>query len=82
MVSAAEVLGITIFGALSYGSLESPVGALEYDKAKKDITSYFVSREMFICLGRALLLVIVIATGSLSSGIFVNGIATLAAFLI
>jgi hypothetical protein len=82
IVSAAQVLGMTIFGAFSYGSLESPVGAIEYDSAKKDITSYFVSREIFIAIGRALLLGIVILTGSLASGVMINGIATLTAFLL
>jgi len=82
IASAGQVLGMTIFGAFSYGSLESPGGAMEYDNAKKDITSYFVSREIFLCLGRIVLLGLIILTGSLSAGIMLNGLATLSAFLL
>jgi hypothetical protein len=81
IASAAQVLGVTMFGAVTYGSLESPIGALEYDKAKKDITAYFVTREIFISLGRIILLLVVLATNSLTSGMILNGIAGLAAFL-
>src|SRR3989344_295954 len=71
--SVGQVFGATIFGSITSGFVESPLGALEYDKAKGDGASYFVNREIFICLGRILLLVIVMATNSLSGGLIFHG---------
>lgn len=79
--TAGQIFGVTIFGAISYGALESPLGALQYDKAKTNPTAYFVSREVFICLGRVLLLVFVLMTDSLSGGMVFTGVANLAAWL-
>jgi hypothetical protein len=77
-----QVFGVTVFGAITYGAVESPMGALAYNKAEgKDIASYFVSREVFICLGRVLLLSFVLITDSLSGGLIFNGFASLAALL-
>ena len=77
-----HVFGATIFGAITYGIREAPMGAMEYDKAKKsDPVGYFVSREVFICLGRILLLVFVLMTDSLSGGFIFHGFVNLAAFL-
>ncbi|MBI4983066.1 MFS transporter [Candidatus Woesearchaeota archaeon] len=88
--TVAQVFGVTVFGSLTYGIFEAPAGALEYDKAKSDLPAYFVKREMFICLGRMLLLCVVlgifILTGgllkeSLVGGVIFNGIAVLAGLL-
>ena len=76
-----QVYGITIFGAITYGIFEAPVGAMEYDKAKNNIVGYFVGREIYICLGRILVLLIVLMTNSLSSGLIFNGLATFTALL-
>ena len=53
----------------------------EYDKAKNNIVGYFVGREIYICLGRILVLLIVLMTNSLSSGLIFNGLATFTALL-
>jgi len=79
--TVAQVFGVTIFGALTFGTMEAPLGALEYDKAKGDVAGYFVNREIFICLGRILLLVFVIMVDSLSAGLIFNGFANLAVLL-
>ncbi|MFH0701657.1 MAG: MFS transporter [Candidatus Woesearchaeota archaeon] len=79
--SMTQVFGITIFGAVTYGIYESPAGAMEYDKACGNHPSFFISREIFLCFGRVLLLSIVLITNSLSGGLIFNGIATLAAYL-
>ena len=76
-----QIFGATVFAGITYGVMESPLGAMEYDKAKGDITSYFVSREIFICLGRMLLLTFVILTDSLSGGLIFNGVANFAVLL-
>jgi MFS family permease len=76
-----QVFAMTIFGALSHGIRESPLGALEYDKARGEIAAYFVSREVFICLGRILLLMFVIMTNSLSGGLMFQGFASFVALL-
>ncbi len=76
-----HVFAVTIFGALTYGAEEAPLGALEYDKAKENIAEYFVSREIFISLGRLLLIMVVLMTDSLAGGLIFNGVANLAALL-
>jgi len=81
VTTKVQVFAVTIFGALTYGAEEAPLGALEYDKAKENIAEYFVSREIFICLGRILLLMVVLMTDSLTSGLIFNGIANLAVLL-
>ncbi len=76
-----QVFGVTLLGGLTYGIFEAPLGALEYDKARGNITEYFVSREIFICLGRILILTFVLITDSLSGGMILHGFASLAALL-
>ena len=71
----------TSLAALTYGIRESPLGALEYDKAQGEAASYFVTREIFICLGRILILTVVLMTNSLSGGLLFQGVINLAAFL-
>ncbi len=80
--TVTQVFGATFFGALTWGSMEAPIMALEYDKGRgRGLTNFFVSREIFICLGRILLLSFVLLTGSLSGGLLFTGFANLAALL-
>ncbi|PIN73287.1 hypothetical protein COV20_03585 [Candidatus Woesearchaeota archaeon CG10_big_fil_rev_8_21_14_0_10_45_16] len=81
VTTVPQVFGITIFWSITNGIRESPLGALEYDKAHDEVASYFVSREVFICLGRILLLSLVLFTGSLASGLYFQGFANLAALI-
>lgn len=81
VTTTGQVFGITILGAITYGIKESPLAALEYDKAKGDITGYFVSREIFICLGRILLLTFVLMINSLSGGLVLQAFVNLATLL-
>jgi len=80
-ITIVQVFGATLFGSVTYGIYESAAGTLEYDKAKGDKTAYFVSREIFICVGRVLGLLFVIVTGSLAGGLIFHSFANLAAFL-
>jgi len=79
--SVAQAFGVAIFSSVTYGIYESTAGALEYDKARGNETEYFVSREIFICIGRILILLVVLMTDSLAGGMIFHGIANLAAFL-
>ena len=81
VVTFPQILGATIFGAIIGGIREVPLSALEYDKARGEITSYFVYREIFICLGRVFLLTLVLMTDSLAGGLFFQGLANFAVFL-
>lgn len=76
-----QIYGVTIFSGITEGVRESPLGALEYDKAKGDVVGYFVSREIFICLGRILLLTVAIMTSSLAGSMIFEGFISLAALL-
>jgi MFS family permease len=79
--SVAQAFGAAIFSSVTYGIYESTAGALEYDKAKGNETEYFVSREIFICIGRIMILSVVLITNSLTGGMIFHSIANLAAFL-
>ncbi len=81
VLTTAHVFSVTIFGAITRGIKTSPLGALEYDKAQKDIVGYFVSREIFICLGRILMVSFVLMTDSLMGGLVFQGFANFAALL-
>ncbi len=79
--TAMQVFGITILFSLVRASREAPMGAMEYDKAKGEAAAYFVSREVFICLGRIVLLSLVILLSNLQAGLFIQAAANFAAFL-
>jgi MFS family permease len=81
VTTVSHVFGATIFGAFTFGVIEAPLGAMEYDKAQGNAASYFVNREIFICLGRILLLVFVLMVDSLAGGLIFNGFANLAVLL-
>ena len=77
VATVGQVIGVTIFGGITYGAMESPLGALEYDNANGTIAPYFVGREMYICLGRILLLSFIIMVDSLAGGFILNGFTNL-----
>ena len=77
--NVTQVFGITIFGAITSGVVDTPIGAMEYDKADGNIVAYFVSREIFINLGRILLLTFVLMIGSLKGGLIFHSFFSLAA---
>lgn len=81
VTTVSHVFAATVLGALTFGIREAPMSALEYDKARDDPPSYFVTREIFICLGRILLLIFVLITDSLTSGLILQGFLNLAGFL-
>ena len=79
--TVTQIFVISVLFSLTNALREAPIGALEYDKARGQVATYFVSREIFICLGRLLLLSLVLITNSLSGGMFFQAFANLAAFL-
>jgi len=82
VITPAHVFVTTLFGAVTNGIRSIPVGALVYDKTEKeDVLGYFVTREIFICLGRILILTLVLMLGSLKSGLIFQGFSSLAALL-
>ena len=82
VTTVTQVFSVTIFGAISFGIMEVPLGALEYDKARSQAASFFVMREVFLCLGRILLLSFVFLTDSIFGGLILQGFANLAFLLI
>lgn len=77
-----RAFSVTLYGAIPYGLLQAPLGALEYDQANGDIVNYFVMREIFFCLGRILMLAFVLIVDSLTGGFIFAGLMNLAALLI
>lgn len=76
-----QVFGVTFFGALTVSFLDAPLGALVYDKGQRQAAAFFVQRELFISLGRIIVLVLVLLTDSLAGGLIFNGFANLATLL-
>ena len=79
--NVVQIVVVTIFFSVIGAVREAPLGALEYDKARGQIAGYFVSREISICLGRILVLTIVLVTQSISGGILFQAAANFAVFL-
>ena len=69
-------LGISLFQSLTYGVMSAPIGALEYDRVKGNEVEYFICREIFICLGRVLVLSLVLLTGNFVSSFWLVGLAS------
>ena len=79
--TVGQIYGATIFAALATGIREAPLEAMEYDKARDLGAAYFVNREIFICLGRILMLTFVLMANSLSGGLVFQAFANLAVLL-
>ncbi len=77
--SVSGVFGISIFAGVTEGVKNAPLGALECDKAHGEIAHYYVVREIYICLGRMLLLLVVLMVNNLSAGMLFQGFFALAA---
>ena len=76
-----QVFGITFITGLVEGIRESPLAALEYNQARGEVAAYFVNREVFVSIGRVLLLVLVLIINSISGGFIAQAIINLAALL-
>lgn len=81
VATAAQIFAVSILFSLTNALREAPIGALEYDQAREQVAEYFVSREIFICIGRILLLCFVLITTSLSGGMVFQAFANFGAFL-
>ncbi len=77
--SVSSVFGISILAGVTEGVKNAPMGALECDKAYGEIAHYYVVREIYICLGRMLLLLIVLMVDNLQAGMLFQGFFALAA---
>jgi MFS family permease len=76
-----HIYATTILGGLTHGIRMPPLHALEQDKAKGNAAAYFVSREIFMSIGRGLVLVVVLMLDSLSGGLIFQGVIGLVALL-
>ena len=81
VLTVSHVYAVTIAAAITNGIREAPLSALEYDNAHGNTAAYFVNREIYICLGRILMLTIVLITNNLAGGLMFQAIMNFAAFL-
>ncbi len=75
-----QVFSIEILGAATHHSMNVPFNAMVYDKTRKH-AEYLIFREMFISLGRIIVLLTVIATGSIASSIILTALSSFFYFL-
>lgn len=76
-----HVFAVSALAALVTGVRQPPLEAMEFDKARGHAVSYFVSREIFICLGRIFILVFVLMINNVQGGIFFHSLMSLTTFL-
>lgn len=80
VVNVAQVFGLTVFSGLAYILVGVPLETLVYDKAekkKKDyLTEFFIWREVFLCVGRILVLLAVLLGGKFIYGFILTGISS------
>jgi len=82
IVSQFQLVAVAFLDGISMIIMELPFSAITYNKAGKKDGSYFVFREISLCIGRALVLLLVLFTGSLISSFGFAGIASLAYMLL
>lgn len=75
--SLGFIFGISIFAGFANTFVNTPMHTLTYDKAEKNTIETLVFRELALCLGRILILLIVIFTGSFLSGFIFSAIGGL-----
>lgn len=75
-------LGISLFQSLTYGVLSSPLTAKEYELAKDNSVEYFITREIYLCIGRILILSFVLLTGSFVASFWLVGFGSFLALLL
>ncbi|MBR9683131.1 MFS transporter, partial [Candidatus Woesearchaeota archaeon] len=77
VINVSQVFGVSIFAGLAQILVGVPFNALEYDKAEQrkrgHLAEFFVWREMFICVGRVLVLLVVLLTGKFVYGFILTG---------
>jgi len=82
--SVAQVFGFTVFSGLAYVFVQVPLMVLVYDKAQKkkeELVEFFIWREIFLCVGRVLVLLVVLLTGKFVYGFVLTGISNFAYLL-
>jgi len=82
IITQFQLVGIALLDGISMIIMELPFSAIVYNKAGKIDGSYFVFREISLCIGRVLVLLLVLLTGSLIASFGFAGIASLAYMLL
>jgi len=80
-VTFGGFLGITFAHSLTYGAMSAPMAAREYNHTRDNAVEYFITREIFICLGRLLVLSFLLLTASFTSSFVLVGAASFLALL-
>ena len=68
------IFGITMFAGLAHTFLHTPLEAITYDKAEKNLTETLVFREIALNIGRIIALLIVLFTTSYFTGFLSSGL--------
>ncbi len=71
-----QLVGMYLFGSLSYMTAELPFAALMYDKSKNN-GEYFIMRGIYFSFGRVAILLLVLWIGSLKSSFFLASLFSL-----
>lgn len=73
---------VSLFQSLTLGLRSAPMVAIEYNRAKKNPVEFFIVREVYICVGRILILTLVLLTAKIVPGFILTGLASLSMFLL
>jgi len=74
-------LGISVLQSIVYGARAAPMGALVYDQAKGNPVEFFITREIFISLGRVFVLSVILISVNYIPAFILVGLSSFAVFL-
>ncbi len=73
-----HLLILVVCNSFIHATRDAPLLAYEMDNAKKNIVAYFANREVYLCIGRVLLLSIVLLTEQVTHGFITQAILNIA----
>ncbi len=79
--TVSHLIGLYALGAITSIAANLPFIALTYDKSKNK-TEYFIMREVYMSIGRVLILILILITGKLIHGFFFAGLFSLLPMLL
>ena len=84
VASFAGIIGMSLFQSLTSSSLQAPLMALEYNHAndKGAVLEYFLWRQLFVGMGRTLLIGFILLVGSFIASFALVGLGTFFVFLL
>ncbi|MCK4670786.1 MAG: MFS transporter [Nanoarchaeota archaeon] len=79
--TVGQVFGVTMFASMVFTMVQVPSHALVYEEFQENLAEKFVFREMALCVGRILVLLVFLFTGNFLFSFMLSGIGAFAFWL-